>query len=255
MNPDFCTRLRARDLLVGTIVSVDSVAVMEVVASSGLDWIFIEAEHAPIGMAALERLIMAAGTTPCLVRLPNHETTWIKRALDLGAAGIIVPQVNTVGEAKAIANAARFTPQGERGLGVCRANAYGDAVGEYLGSANTGTAVLVQAEHVDAVDNASAIASVDGIDGVFVGPYDLSASMGLPGQLDHAEVNDAIEYVRQAFAATGKPAGYFSIEPDEVKKRIGQGFSLVACTVDVMLLRAGATALAASLRGSGPARE
>jgi len=248
MNPEFCNRLRARDLLIGTIVSVDSIAVMEVVASGGIDWIFIEAEHAPIGMAALERLIVAAAGTPCLVRLPNHEPAWIKRALDLGAAGIIVPQVNTVGEAKAIAEAARFTPQGERGLGVCRANGYGYAVGDYIASANAGTAVMIQAEHIDAVANASAIANVDGIDGVFVGPYDLSASMGLPGQIDHTDVNEAIEHIRQAFADVGKPTGYFSIETSEVKRRIGQGFSLVACSVDVVLLRNGVAALAASLR-------
>jgi len=156
--------------------------------------------------------------------------------------------VNTVGEAKAIAEAARFTPQGERGLGVCRANGYGYAVGDYIASANAGTAVMIQAEHIDAVANASAIVNVDGIDGVFVGPYDLSASMGLPGQIDHTDVNEAIEHIRQAFADVGKPTGYFSIETSEVKRRIGQGFSLVACSVDVVLLRNGVAALAASLR-------
>ena len=110
MNLEFCNKLRAREVLIGTIVSVDSIAVMEVIASAGLDWIFIEAEHAPITMAALDRLLVAAGDTPCLVRLPSHETPWIKRALDLGTAGIIVPQVNTVGEAQAIVEAARFPP-------------------------------------------------------------------------------------------------------------------------------------------------
>ncbi len=248
MNPDFCKRLRARDTLIGTIVSVDSVPIMEVLASSGLDWIFIEAEHAPIGMAALERLIVAAGKTPCLVRLPNHEPTWIKRALDLGAAGIIVPQVNTVDEAKAIVNAARFTPAGARGVGVCRANAYGYAIGEYISAANAGTAVIVQAEHLDAVTNASAIAELEGIDGVFVGPFDLSASMGLPGQLDHHDVNTAIERIRKAFANAGKPAGFFGSTTDEAHKRIAQGFSLIACSADVLLLRAGATALVTALR-------
>ena len=117
MNREFCDRLRQREVLIGTIVSIDSIAVMEIVASGLLDWIFIEAEHAPIGMTALERLLVAAGNTPCLVRLPNHEPTWIKRALDLGAAGIIVPQVNTVDEAVAIAQAARFTPDGTAALG------------------------------------------------------------------------------------------------------------------------------------------
>jgi len=248
MHPEFCRRLRARDLLLGTIISIDSVAVMEILCDSGLDWIFIEAEHAPLGMNAVERLLVAARDTPCLVRLPNHEPTWIKRALDLGAAGIIVPQVNTVGEAKAIAAAARFTPAGERGVGVCRANRYGYGVGDYLQTANAGTAVMVQAEHVDAVENASAIASVEGIDGVFVGPYDLSASMGLAGQLDHPTVQSAITAVREAFETVGKPVGYFSTDTDNAKQRIRDGFTLVACSVDVLMLRSGAANLNATLR-------
>lgn len=248
MHASFCERLRRRDVLIGTIVSLDSIAVVEIVAASGFDWLFLEAEHAPNGPAALERMLVAARDTPCLVRLPNHEPTWIKRALDLGAAGIIVPQVNTVGEARAIAQAARFTPAGQRGLGVCRANAYGYASGDYVAHANAATAVMVQAEHIDAVDNASAIASVDGIDGVFIGPYDLSASMGVPGEIAHPEVATAIETVRAAFATVGKPVGYFGIDPGDVRTRIAAGFSLVACGVDVQLLRAGAATLAATLR-------
>jgi 2-dehydro-3-deoxyglucarate aldolase/4-hydroxy-2-oxoheptanedioate aldolase len=250
MHAEFCRRLRQRDVLIGTIVSLDSIAVVEIVAGSGFDWLFIEAEHAPTGIAALERLLVAARDTPCLVRLPNHEPTWIKRALDLGAAGIIVPQVNSVGEAQAIAQAARFTPAGERGLGVCRANGYGYATGEYIANANAGTAVIVQAEHIDAVDNASSIASIDGIDGVFIGPYDLSASMGVPGEITHPEVREAIETVRAAFAAVGKPCGYFGTDPADVKARIASGFNLAACSVDVLLLRAGATALAADLHNT-----
>ncbi len=248
MHAKFCERLRRRDALIGTIVSLDSIAVVEIVAASGFDWLFVEAEHAPNGPAALERILVAARDTPCLVRLPNHEPVWIKRALDLGAAGIIVPQVNSVGEAHDIAQAARFTPAGERGLGVCRANGYGYASGDYVQHANAATAVMVQAEHVDAVENASSIASVDGIDGVFIGPYDLSASMGVPGEIAHPDVAAAIETVRAAFAAVGKPVGYFGTEPGDVKARLASGFNLVACGVDVLLLRAGATALATDLR-------
>ena len=250
MNHGFSDRLRQRELLIGTIVSIDSIAVMEIATSCLLDWIFIEAEHAPIDGAALERLLVAARNTPCLVRLPNHEPTWIKRALDLGAAGIIVPQVNTVDEAVAIAQAARFTPEGIRGVGVSRANDYSYALSDYLRGANTGTAVMVQAEHVDAIANANEIAAVDGIDGVFVGPYDLSASMNLPGQLDHVDVNAAIVHVCTAFADRNKPAGVFSVDVDDAKSRIAQGFSLIACGIDVVLLRAGISQVVESLRDS-----
>lgn len=248
MHPEFCHRLRARELLLGTMCTIDSIAVMEILCDSGFDWIFIEAEHAPNGMAALERLIVAAKHTPCLVRLPNHEPTWIKRALDLGAAGIIVPQVNTPEQAQAIAQAARFTPTGERGLGISRATRYGYGVVEYLEQANAGTAVMVQAEHVDAIANATAIAEVDGIDGVFIGPYDLSASMGCPGQIDSPQVRAAISKVHDAFATRGKAAGYFSTDPVNAQQQIAAGFNLVACNADVVMLRHAATALNAQLR-------
>ena len=248
MNPEFCRRLRARERLIGTIVSIDAIPVVEILARAGFDWLFIEAEHAPIGLAALERMLVAARDTPCLIRLPNHEPTWIKRALDLGAAGIIVPQVNTVGEAHAIAEAARFTPHGERGIGACRANAYGANTREYLAAANAGTAVMVQAEHVDAVENASAIATVDGIDGVFVGPFDLSASLGLPGEPGHPHVIEAIEKIRDAFEAVGKPAGCYSPEPGAALERMAEGYSLVACGVDVSMLREHAVSVVRRLR-------
>jgi 2-dehydro-3-deoxyglucarate aldolase len=250
MNPNFCKRLRACDRLLGTMVTVNSMAVMEVIAGCELDWIFVEAEHAPMTTSGLEQLLIAAGQTPCLVRLPNHEPTWIKRALDLGAAGIIVPQVNTVEEARAIVEAARFTPLGQRGVGVSRANAYGYHVGEYMEAANAGTAVIVQAEHIDAIPNVAAIAAIEGIDGVFVGPYDLSASMGLPGQIDHPDVAQAIEHVRETCAGVGKSVGYFGINADDVAARLEQGFSLVACNVDVVMLRNSVIALLNALRGN-----
>lgn len=248
MNAEFCERLRRRDTLLGTIVSVDSMAVMEVVCGCGFDWIFIEAEHAPIGVEALARLVTAARDTPCLVRIPNHDATWVKRALDLGATGIIVPQVNTIAEARAIAAAARFTPAGERGIGVCRANDYGYSTPGYVANANAATAVVVQAEHSDAVENASAIANVDGIDGVLIGPYDLSASLGVPGEIDHPDVSAAIATVREAFAARGKPVGCYCPDADNAAARIEQGFSLIACSVDVVLLRQAGTTLVDALR-------
>ena len=247
MNSEFCNRLRSEQRLFGTMFTLDSIAAMEVVSQCGLDWIFVETEHAPMTSQGLERVLVAAGDTPCLVRLPNHEPIWIKRALDLGAAGIIVPQVNTVDEARAIVEASRFTPLGERGIGVCRANNYGYSVGETLANANNATAVLVQAEHVDCLDNVAEIAAMDGIDGLFVGPYDLSASMGRPGELDHPDVAAAIDQIRSAGAAVRKPTGYFGVNIDDAQARISQGFTLVACSVDVVMLRAGVSALAQSL--------
>jgi 2-dehydro-3-deoxyglucarate aldolase len=237
MNHEFRNRVLAQEILFGTIVTLDSIAIVEIIASSALDWIFIEAEHAPNEATALERMLVAAGDTPCLIRLPNHEPSWIKRALDLGAAGIIAPSVNTVAQARSIVEAARFSPLGARGIGVSRGNGYGYTVGDYVQQANAGTTVMVQAEHIEGVNNANEIANIEGVDGALIGPYDLSASMGLPGELDHPEVNEAIERVRVAFADAGKPTGIFGLSVEDAKRRIKQGFSAIVCGVDVMMFR------------------
>jgi 2-dehydro-3-deoxyglucarate aldolase len=246
----FRTRLRRGDRLIGTIASLASPEVTEILAGSGYDWLFLEGEHAPVGPLEMQRMIMGAGTLPCVVRLPNHAEIEIKRALDSGAAGIIAPQVNTAAQAAAIVAFAKFPPQGQRGVGVSRANGYGYEVGAHVARANQDSAVIVQAEHIDAVHQIEEIVRVPGLDAVFVGPYDLSASMGKLGQLKDPEVVAAIAHVAAVTKNAGLALGFFATSPELVLPRLKEGFTLVACGVDTLFLRQGARAVSEMLKSA-----
>lgn len=239
---EFRARLRRGERLLGTIASLASPEVTEILADSGWDWLFLETEHAPVGPLDLQRMIMGARDVPCVVRLPDHQEISVKRALDAGAAGVIVPQVNTAAQAAAVVAYARFPPEGRRGVGVARANGYGYAVGPYVAAANAQSAVIVQAEHVDAVNHIEEIVRVPGVDCVFVGPYDLSASLHKPGQLDDPEVAGAIAHVAAVTREAGLALGFFATAAALVAPRIAQGFTLLACGVDTLFLREAANA-------------
>lgn len=246
----FRARVRRGERLLGTIASLASPEVIEILAGCGYDWLFLETEHAPNGPLEVQRLVQAAGALPVLVRLPNHDEIHVKRALDAGAAGIIAPQVNTPAAAAHLVAAAKYPPQGGRGVGVSRANGYGYEVGAHVARANAESLVVVQAEHVEAVRQIEAIAAVPGVDAIFVGPYDLSASMGLLGQLDHPDVLAAIARVVRAARAASLALGFFATNPAQVTPRIADGFTLVACGVDTLFLRDAAGAARAALQNA-----
>ncbi len=248
--PDFRSRLRAGERLIGTIASLASPEATEILATSGYDWLFLESEHAPTSPLELQRMMMAARDVPCVIRLPNHAEIEIKRALDMGAAGIIVPQVNTAEQAAAVVAHAKFPPEGRRGVGVSRANGYGDYVGPHVAHANARSAVVVQAEHIDAVHHIEDIVKVPGVDCVFIGPYDLSASMHKLGQLDDPEVIEAIGHIAAVTKAAGLALGFFATSPELVLPRLAEGFTLVACGVDTLFLRREAQAVSARLKNA-----
>ena len=149
----------------------------------------------------------------CIVRVPGSEEGPIKKILDQGAEGIIVPQVNTAEQAANIVRFARYSPAGSRGVGLARAQGYGLRFQQYLETANERIAVIVQAEHARAVENIESIVKVEGIDAVLVGPYDLAASLGKMGQIDDPAVTDAIEHVTKTCQAAGIPLGCFGARP------------------------------------------
>lgn len=248
MTTTFRERLRRGDPLIGMIVSVGSTDVVEVLAASGFDWLFIDAEHSPVSPATVQQMVLAAGKVPCLVRLPANDEVFIKQALDGGAAGIIVPLVNSAAEAGSVVRRAKYPPQGVRGVGTSRALGYGYGIADYVARANRETVVVVQAEHIDAVHAIDEIAAVPGLDGIFVGPFDLSASMGKPGQVNDPEVVAAIDRVAAAARGAGLPLGYFGVSPDTVGPWMARGFSFVACGVDLMMLGAKAREFVAALR-------
>jgi len=252
MSSSFRTRLRSGERLIAPLVTLNSPAAVELLAEVGFDWLFIDAEHSPLDTAQMQALMQAAATTPCVVRLSASDEMHVKRALDIGAAGIIAPQVNSVEHAQRIVQAAKYAPAGQRGLGVARAHRYGLRIREYMQSANDETAVIVQAEHRDAVGHIEEIVRVDGVDGVLIGPYDLSASLGRPGAVDHPEIREAIARVRKACQSANLPIGIFGLTADAVKPYIEEGFTMIVAGVDTVLLGNASSALLNSVRAIQP---
>lgn len=249
MAHDFRARLKHRQRLIGTMVSLPGAASAEVLAGLGFDWLFIDAEHGAFDTGGLAAILRAVShKTACLVRVAEAAETSIKKALDLGAHGVIVPQVNTPELAADVVRWARYAPEGSRGVGFGRAQGYGVTLCDYLASANREIAVIVQAEHAQAVEHIDAIVRVPGIDAVLLGPYDLSASLGKMGQLDDPAVVVAIDRVIAACQAAGMPIGCFGATAAAVQPFIVSGCTLVVAGSDALHLAASATALLRELQ-------
>lgn len=248
MHKAFRQRLSTRETLIGTIVTLDSPAAAERLAESGFDWLFIDGEHAPLGIAGIQSLLQAIGPCPGIVRVPAVDEVWIKKVLDVGAGGVIVPQIRTAAEAKRVVDWCRYPPAGVRGVGVARAQGYGARFNEYLNRANDDIAAILQIEHVDAVANVDAIAAVPGVDALFVGPYDLSSSLGIPGEVQSPNVIDAIRQVADACRKNHLAAGIFGMRADDVGPWIDDGFRLIAVGIDVVFMGTAADAALKALR-------
>ena len=249
MANDFRARLKSGETLLGTMVTLPSPPAAEVLASLGFDWLFIDAEHGPLETSELLGILTAVNRrAACVVRVPSCDAVQIAKALDLGADGIIVPQVNTPQQAADAVRFARYPPEGTRGVGLARAHGYGSKFKEYVESANREIAVIVQAEHAMAVDNIDAIARVPGVDAILLGPYDLSASLGKMGQVDDPVVVTAIRRVTDACRGIGMPLGYFGVSAAAVRPYVERGYTLIVAGVDTTLLAGAARALLAELR-------
>jgi 2-keto-3-deoxy-L-rhamnonate aldolase RhmA len=251
MTGTFRKRLRAGETLLGTFVTLPSVAVAEILTEIGFAWLFIDGEHGPFDTSDIVAILQAVGNrTACVVRVPGAEEGPIKRILDQGAEGIIVPQVNTVEQAASVVRYARYAPAGSRGVGLARAQGYGLRFPEYLHTANERIAVIVQAEHARSVENIESIVKVEGIDAVLVGPYDLAASLGKMGQIDDPVVTDAIEHVTKTCQAAGIRLGYFGTSAAALRPFMDRGYTLITAGVDTLFLAGAARRLLDELRGS-----
>jgi 2-keto-3-deoxy-L-rhamnonate aldolase RhmA len=250
MASAFLERLRRRDVLVGSLCGFTGGESAEIFARLGFDWLFIDAEHAPLDVLTVQRLIQAAGgRCATLVRVPGNDPTWIQRMLDLGCDGVIVPQVGDVSAAQRATRACHHAPVGTRGLGVARAQGYGLDLTGYPARADGAVACVLQIEHVAALGELDGILATPHLSAIFVGPYDLSASLGMPGQIDHPTVEKAIEEVRVACERRNVPIGIFVGDPVTAKRRISTGFRLVAVATDGLLLGRAARELLTSVRG------
>jgi 2-keto-3-deoxy-L-rhamnonate aldolase RhmA len=249
MVGNFRKRLWARESLIGTMVTLPVPAIAEILADLGFDWLFVDGEHGPLETREILAILQAVGDrAACLVRVPGAEEPPIKKALDLGAEGIIVPQVNTVEQAASVVRFARYAPAGSRGVGLARAHGYGLRFQEYLEAANQRVTVIVQAEHARAVENIESIVAVEGIDAVLLGPYDLAASLGKMGRIDDPAVTDAIDHVTRTCQAAGVRLGYFGISAQAIRPYMERGYTMIAAGVDTLFLAGAARRLLEELR-------
>jgi 4-hydroxy-2-oxoheptanedioate aldolase len=239
-------RLQAGEPSVGTWLSLPSAEAAEYLAGIGFDWLTVDAEHNPIDITVMSQMfgsIAAAGTAP-LVRIPWNTGENIKRVLDAGAWGIVVPMVNSRAEAEAAVEAAKYPPRGVRSLGGnLRTVRWGATAAEYHQHADDEILVVLQIEHIKGVEAADEILSVPGVDACFIGPNDLAASMGIslgvPLESTNPELMAAIEEIRNACVRNGVAPGIHCSGPEGVTQRIGEGFQFLAMASELKFLISG----------------
>lgn len=221
--------------LLGTLLTLPSIEVAEILAATPLDWLFIDLEHSAMDMLHAQRFIQVS-SKPCLVRVPSASPLAVQKALDSGAAGVILPQIRTLRQLDEIIDAAKFPPQGKRSVGLSRASGYGRNLESYLRAANAETSIVAQIEHSDAMESLAELAASPHVDALFVGPYDLSASLGVPGEISGATVQGAIDRVLAECRAAGKAAGIYCGSAAVAKEMLRRGFSFVAIGSDSLFL-------------------
>ena len=234
---------------VGTWLSLASPISAEYMAHAGFDWLVVDTEHSPIGFETTVQCFQAICTTDTIpmARVAWNDPMLMKRLLDAGAMGLVVPMVNSAEEAEKAVKSMKYPPEGFRSLGGGRAGLYGS---DYMSWANDEIAVIVQIEHIDAVNRADEILSVKGVDACFIGPNDLAGSMGLKPDIHcrHPEHEKAVMRVLETAKKVGKPAGIHCVTVEAVNRRIDQGFQFIAMSSDAGLLRESATRVLSEIK-------
>jgi 2-keto-3-deoxy-L-rhamnonate aldolase RhmA len=239
--------LRSGGLKLGTIVTIDHPAIVEIARLAGFDWLWIDGEHGRFNeVSAAIACAVGTGGAPMFVRLPDRSATAIKRFLDIGCDGIILPQVSSASEVDEIARAALYPPRGERSVGIARAQGYGARFAECLEKQEY--AIVVQIESAAGVQDTEAIASHVAVDAVVIGPYDLSGSFGIPGQIESPQVVESIATVQALCKAAGKPCGIFAATGEKARACAEAGFELIAVGMDCSVLLNGYKTVLESIR-------
>lgn len=236
-------KLNTGEVALGTWLTIGHNTIAEVMSRAGFDWIAIDLEHTTISVETageLIRTIDLCGSAP-LVRLTSNDENQIKRVMDAGAHGIIVPSVNTPEEAVRAVKAVKYAPLGNRGVGLGRAQEYGRTFNEHYEWQKTQPLVIVQIENIAALEKLESIITTDGVDGFMVGPYDLSCSMGIPGQFDAPEFVRTLNQIEETGKKVGCPSGFHLVEAnsEELKSLCKQGYKFIAYSVDFKVLNQG----------------
>lgn len=233
-------RFRRRKPLFGAWTSLGHPSIAEIFARAGVDFIGIDLEHSTISQEQAQRIIAAAqaGGAACLPRVASHNGEQIKRLLDSGADGVIVPNVSTRREVEQVIEWCKYPPLGKRSYGVARAQDYGVHFEEYVSAWNARSTILIQIESIRAVEVVDELLAHDAVDGVMIGPYDISGSLGIPGQLDHPDVTRACERVINAARKCRKACGTQLVEPEEdvLLATLEAGYTFVVLASDVFIL-------------------
>lgn len=233
-------KLKKNELTIGSWITIGHPAIPEILATAGFDWLTIDVEHNLIDPAMVSSLIRAvqANDIAALVRVSKNDEVIIKHVMDAGADGVIVPMVNSKADAIKAVEFVKYPPIGKRGVGLSRAQKYGTAFDEYKVWLENFAVVIAQIEHIDAINNIEEIIKTPGIDGVIIGPYDLSASLGYPGDYNRTEVKSAIGFMEEVCVKNNFPMGYHVVPPKAnlVNERVAQGYRFIAFSTDFLFL-------------------
>lgn len=233
-------KFKNKELTIGSWLSFDYKPICEMMINAGFDWLTIDMEHTAIDYIEARNLIQfidAAGCIP-LVRVGNNDSLTIKKVLDIGAYGVIVPMINTKQDAEKIVESVYYPPIGKRGVGLYRAHNYGLEFEHYKQWLRDECVIIVQIEHILGVKNLEQILSIEGIDGFIIGPYDLSGSLNQPGNFNHPQVIDALNVIKDILAETEKVGGYHVVFADheQLQMRIEEGYTFIAYGVDMVFI-------------------
>ena len=249
------SRVLAGELVTGTWLNLGSNITAEIAARAGFDWVLIDLEHGSGSEADLVSQLQAVDTTDTvsIVRIAWNETPRFKRTLDMGPGGVMIPYVNTAEEARQAALSMRYPPQGVRGAArFHRANGYSSQFDSYFAEANDKLLTVVQIETREAVENADAIAAVEGVDVLFIGPLDLSVSLGITGQMQHPDFRAAVRQVMDACRAHGKSPGILLPGADMIAAAVEDGFRFLAAGSDGSAVAAGMKSLVSAFAAAKP---
>jgi len=239
-------KLKNNKLTIGSWIMMSDSMSVEIMSLAGFEWLVIDIEHTAIDLQTTKHLIttIQAHNMQALVRVSKNEEVIIKRVLDMGADGIIVPMINSKEDAKQAVDYAKYPPTGKRGVGLYRATKYGVNFEEYKKWVNEELVIIAQIEHIDAVNNIDDILQVEGIDGTIIGPYDLSGSMGYPGEFERKDVKGAVQKVLDRCKVYNIPSGFHVVDthPEKLNAKIEQGCTFLAYGIDYFFMRDAAIA-------------
>ena len=227
-------------VLIGSWLTIGNPSIVEIMADAGFDWLCVDLEHTIIDYAEAQMLIIAIQSKglKAFVRVGENNPRIIKRVLDAGADGIIVPSVNSAEDAQKAVDAIKYPPHGKRGVGLARAQNYGFGFEKYRDEKIKDIKLIVQIEHINAIKELDSIINTDGVDGTFIGPYDLSGSLGKPGEWEDPTVKDAIAVYEKTALSYGKWVGFHVVPPNHelVNEKIKKGYNFIAFGFDAMFL-------------------